>query len=232
MISTLKTDVLLANKALKKYELVKLTWGNVSAIDRLTSKVIIKPSGIEYDDLNENKLVVVDLFSQKVIESSYKPSTDTQTHLFLYKANNNIGSIIHTHSTYATAFAQAKVDIPICGTTASDYFKYDIPCTDSLTDEEINNNYEENIAHNIINTFKKKNIDMMDVPAVLVASHGVFCWGHDVKEALEKAIIVEEVAKNTLLTKIISKDIETISHTNLHKKHFYRKHGSNAYYGQ
>ncbi len=228
MLEELKQKVLEANLDLPKYGLVTFTWGNVSAIDREKGLVVIKPSGVEYDALKAEDMVVVDLDGNRV-EGKYKPSSDTATHLALYKAFENIGGIVHTHSPWATAFAQAGNEIPALGTTHGDYFYGTIPCTRKMTKEEIQGEYELETGNVIIETFKDKN--PMDIPAVLVNMHGPFTWGKDAHEAVHNSVVLEEVAKIATRTFILNPSISSMDQ-NLLDKHFLRKHGTNAYYGQ
>ena len=228
MLEELKQKVLEANLDLPKYGLVTFTWGNVSAIDRKKGLVVIKPSGVEYDRLKAEDMVVVDLDGNKV-EGKYKPSSDTPTHIALYKAFENIGGIVHTHSPWATAFAQAGNGIPALGTTHGDYFYGTIPCTRKMTKEEIQGEYELETGNVIIETFKDKN--PMDIPAVLVNMHGPFTWGKDAHEAVHNSVVLEEVAKIATRTFILNPSLSSMDQ-NLLDKHFLRKHGVNAYYGQ
>jgi L-ribulose-5-phosphate 4-epimerase len=227
MLEELKKEVLKANLDLVKNGLVLFTWGNVSAIDRKTGYVVIKPSGVEYDGMKAEDMVVVDL-NGKVIEGKYRPSSDTPTHLELYKAHSEIGGIVHTHSTYATAFAQTERSIPAYGTTHADYFYGDIPCVRNLTQEEMDE-YEKNTGVVINETFKDK--DVVAIPACLVAHHGVFAWGKNASEAVYHATVVEEVAKMAQITETL-KPITKRLPQHVADKHYYRKHGKNAYYGQ
>lgn len=228
MLEQLKQQVYEANMDLPKYGLVTFTWGNVSGIDRESGLFVIKPSGVEYDALKPEDMVVVD-FEGNVVEGKYKPSSDTPTHLELYKAYPEIGGIVHTHSSYATSWAQAGRGIPCYGTTHADYMYGEIPCARSLTAEEINSEYEKNTGLLIIETFKDK--DIMAVPAVLCQNHGPFSWGKDAHEAVHNAVVLEEVAKMALRTEIINPEVPAAPQV-LQDKHYYRKHGANAYYGQ
>ncbi len=228
MLEQLKQQVYEANMDLPKYGLVTFTWGNVSGIDRESGLFVIKPSGVEYDALKPEDMVVVDL-EGNVVEGKYKPSSDTPTHLELYKAYPEIGGIVHTHSSYATSWAQAGRGIPCYGTTHADYMYGEIPCARSLTAEEINSEYEKNTGLLIIETFKDK--DIMAVPAVLCQNHGPFSWGKDAHEAVHNAVVLEEVAKMALRTEIINPEVPAAPQV-LQDKHYYRKHGANAYYGQ
>jgi L-ribulose-5-phosphate 4-epimerase len=228
MLEQLKEQVYKANMLLPKYQLVTFTWGNVSAVDRKTGLVVIKPSGVEYDAMTPDDMVVVDLDGNKV-EGKLKPSSDTPTHVVLYRQFKNIGGIVHTHSRWATIFAQAGLDVPALGTTHADYFYGSIPCTRYMTEEEIKSEYEENTGNVIVETFGNTNPD--DVPAVLVKSHGPFSWGKDCMEAVHNAVVLEETAMMAFNTLTLNKDIGPMQKTLL-DKHFLRKHGANAYYGQ
>lgn len=227
MLEELKKEVLKSNLDLVKNGLVLFTWGNVSAIDKKTGYVVIKPSGVEYDGMKAEDMVVVDL-NGKVIEGKYRPSSDTPTHLELYKAHPEIGGIVHTHSTYATAWAQVERSIPAYGTTHADYFYGDIPCARNLTQEEMDE-YEKNTGVVINETFKDK--DVVAIPACLVAHHGVFAWGKNANEAVYHATVVEEVAKMAQITETL-KPITKRLPQYVADKHYNRKHGKNAYYGQ
>jgi len=230
MLEQLKEIVCKANLELPKYGLVTFTWGNVSAIDRETGLVVIKPSGVEYDGMKPEDMVVVDL-DGKVVEGKYKPSSDTPTHVALYKAFPALGGIVHTHSRWATTFAQAKVGIPALGTTHGDYFYGEIPCTRCMTPAEIAGEYEKETGNVIIETFQVKNTDPAQVPAVLVASHGPFAWGKDAMEAVHNAVVLEEVAFMALNAIQLNPGIGPMQQELL-DKHYLRKHGANAYYGQ
>ncbi len=228
MLENLKEQVYYANMLLAKYDLVKLTWGNVSGIDRDSGYVVIKPSGVEYEKLTPYDMVVVNLEGH-VIEGSLRPSSDTQTHLQLYKHFEDIKGIVHTHSRWCTIFSQAGKSIPALGTTHADYFPGDIPCTRSMTDSEIKGEYEVETAKVILETFDS--LDYNNYPGVLVKNHGPFSWGRDPIKAVENALVMEEIAMLAYHTMILEKDIESLNVTLLNK-HFYRKHGANAYYGQ
>ena len=226
-LSHLKQSVFEANLALVREGLVKLTWGNVSGIDRGMGIVVIKPSGFSYDEMTPDDMVVMDL-QGNVLESKLKPSSDTPTHLFLYQAFPSIGSIVHTHSEWATSWAQACLDIPCLGTTHADYFHGPVPCTRLLTPDEISGEYELSTGKVIQERFTS--IDPAGVPAVLVAEHGPFCWGRNPAEALKHAIILEEVAKMAFRTFMLGKK-DPVQPAIL-DKHYSRKHGPKAYYGQ
>ena len=228
MLEELKQEVLEANLELPEYGLVTFTWGNVSGICREKDLVVIKPSGVSYDGMKAGDMVVVDL-DGNVVEGSLKPSSDTPTHLELYKAFPNVGGIVHTHSSWATTFAQAGMALPALGTTHADTFYGDVPVTRLLTPEEIAGEYEKETGTVIIECFK--NMDPMDIPAVLVQSHGPFTWGKDAKEAVHNAVVLEEVAYMAFHTLQLNPDQGRISQEIL-DKHYYRKHGDSAYYGQ
>lgn len=230
MLENLKEIVCKANLELPKYGLVTFTWGNVSAIDKETGLVVIKPSGVEYSTMKPEDMVVVDL-DGKVVEGKYKPSSDTPTHVVLYKAFPSIGGIVHTHSRWATTFAQSKMGIPALGTTHGDYFYGEIPCTRLMTPEEISGEYEKETGNVIIETLRLKGIDPSQIPAALVASHGPFAWGKDAMEAVHNAVVLEEVAFMAFHCLQLNKDTEPMQQELL-DKHYLRKHGANAYYGQ
>ena len=231
MLKKLKKDVYEANMLLPKQGLVIYTWGNVSGIDREKGLVVIKPSGVEYDELTPEDMVVVDLQTGTVVEGDLKPSSDTKTHLELYKAFPGIGGIVHTHSANAVAWAQAGKDIPCFGTTHADYFYGSIPCTRVLSQEELDEDYEKGTGTVIIETFTKRGIDPEAVPAVICHSHGPFTWGKDPKQAVYHAGVLEEVAKMAILTCQIDKETPEAAQR-IQDKHYFRKHGANAYYGQ
>lgn len=227
MLEELKKQVLEANLGLVKNRLVLFTWGNVSAIDRQTGLVVIKPSGVEYDEMTADDMVVVDL-NGKVAEGKLRPSSDTPTHLELYRAFADIGGVVHTHSSYATAFAQAERSIPAYGTTHADYFYGDVPCVRSLKEEEMAE-YEKNTGKAIVQTFADK--DVLAVPACVVAHHGVFAWGKSAEEAVYHAAVLEEAAKMALFTESLAQSPNRLPQ-HIADKHYERKHGKNAYYGQ
>ncbi len=228
MLEKLKESVCKANLDLAASGLVIFTWGNVSGIDREKGVFAIKPSGVEYDNLTPEKIVLVDL-DGKVVEGDLNPSSDTPTHLELYRGFENIGGICHTHSTYATMWAQAAKDLPCFGTTHADYFYGQVPVTDKMTPDEIDTDYETNTGRVIIRRFE--NLDPMQIPAVLVAGHGPFTWGKDAPASVESAIVLEQIAFMGLGTVSINPSKMPISQKLL-DKHFLRKHGANAYYGQ
>ncbi len=230
MLEELKEKVYLANMELPKRDLVTFTWGNVSGIDRDKGYFVIKPSGVDYDKLKPEDMVVVDL-DGNVVEGEYNPSSDTPTHAELYKAFPTIGGIVHTHSPAATSWAQAGRDIPLYGTTHADYIYGPVPCARSLTDEEIGGEYEKNTGLVIEETFKERDINPEYVPAVLCTNHGPFTWGKDADEAVHNAVVLEEVAKMASMTEQLNPDVKPAP-DNIKDKHFLRKHGENAYYGQ
>ena len=228
MLEALKQEVLEANLLLPKHGLITFTWGNVSGIDRESGLVVIKPSGVSYDGMTAEDMVVVDL-QGKVVEGQWKPSSDTPTHLALYRAFPEMGGIVHTHSRWATSFAQAGMPIPAMGTTQGDYFYGDIPCTRKMTPEEIAGEYELETGNVIIETFK--DIDPMTIPAVLVHSHGPFTWGTDAMNAVHNAVVLEEVAFMDFHAMAMNPQAGRMQQELL-DKHYLRKHGKNAYYGQ
>lgn len=228
MLENLKEEVLKANLLLPKYNLVTFTWGNVSAYDRESNLVVIKPSGVPYEDLKASDMVVVDL-DGKVVEGKYRPSSDTPTHVYLYKKFPQIGGIVHTHSRWATTFAQSGMSIPALGTTHADYFYGDIPCARSLTAEEINGEYEKETGKVIAEAFEGSDVEA--IPGVLVRDHGPFAWGTDAANAVHNAVVMEEVAFMAWHTIILKGDSTGVPQALL-DKHYYRKHGKNAYYGQ
>ncbi len=230
MLEELKKQVYEANMDLPKYGLVTFTWGNVSGIDREKGLFVIKPSGVDYEKLTPEDMVVMDLEGNK-IEGKYNPSSDTATHLELYKAFPKIGGVVHTHSSYATSWAQAGRSIPCYGTTHADYIYGEVPCLRCLTEEEIEDAYEENTGHLIVNEFARLNKDPMAVPAVLCKNHGPFSWGKTPTEAVHNAVVLEEVAKMAYRAESICPTVQPAPQE-LQDKHYYRKHGANAYYGQ
>lgn len=230
MLEKLKEEVCRANLLLPKYGMVTFTWGNVSAIDRESGLFVIKPSGVEYDEMKPEDMVVVDL-EGNVVEGHYKPSSDTPTHLALYKAFPTLGGVVHTHSRWATSFAQAGRGVPAMGTTQGDYFYGEIPCTRKMTPEEIAGQYELETGNVIIETFKQRNIDPAQVPAVLVHSHGPFTWGTDPFNAVHNAVVLEEVAFMDFHAMALTPNLPPMQQELL-DKHYLRKHGPGAYYGQ
>lgn len=227
MLEELKEKVLRANLDLVKNGLVLFTWGNVSAIDRKSGLVVIKPSGVSYDNMKASDMVVVDL-DGKVVEGDLNPSSDTPTHVVLYKAFPKIGGVVHTHSTYATSWAQAGKDIPNIGTTHADYFHDAIPCTDDMTREEVMGEYEKETGNVIVKRFE--GLNYIDTPAVLVKNHGPFAWGKDAAEAVYHATVMEQVAKMAYVSFAVNPGLTMNPY--LVEKHYSRKHGPNAYYGQ
>lgn len=230
MLETLKIEVYRANMELPRRGLVTYTWGNVSGINRECGLFVIKPSGVEYDELKPSDMVVMDLEGNKV-EGDMNPSSDTKTHLALYNTFPGIGGIVHTHSPHAVAWAQAGQDIPAYGTTHADYFYGPIPCARHLTQNELDEDYEKNTGNVIVETFHKRGLDPMAVPAVICHSHGPFTWGKDAAQAVYHAVVLEEVAKMAILTRQVDPDAGPAPQRIL-DKHYTRKHGPNAYYGQ
>ncbi|MEG0020431.1 MAG: L-ribulose-5-phosphate 4-epimerase [Oscillospiraceae bacterium] len=229
MIEELKQQVFKSNLMLPKHKLVTFTWGNVSGIDRERGIVVIKPSGVEYDEMRPEDMVAVDLMSGKVVSGNLKPSSDTPTHLELYKAFSNIGGIVHTHSRWATTMAQAGLSIIPLGTTHADYFYGEIPCTRRMSAKEIKDDYERQTGLVIAETFQGKNPD--EIPAVLVHSHGPFTWGTDPMNAVHNSVVLEEISFMAWHDMAIKKDVYSMQ-KQLLDKHYLRKHGENAYYGQ
>ena len=230
MLETLKEQVYLANMELPKRGLVTYTWGNVSGIDREKGLFVIKPSGVDYDLLKPDDMVVMDLQGNKV-EGELNPSSDTKTHLVLYNAFPGIGGIVHTHSPYAVAWAQAGEDLPCYGTTHADYFYGSVPCARHLTQEELDEDYERNTGITIVETFRERGIDPKAVPAVLCYSHGPFTWGKDADQAVYHSVVLEECAKMGIFTRVLNPHAAPAPQRML-DKHYLRKHGPNAYYGQ
>ncbi len=230
MLKRLKRRVYEANMELPERGLVTYTWGNVSGIDRKRGLFVIKPSGVDYDELTPDDLVVMDLEGNKV-EGELNPSSDTKTHLVLYREFPEIGGIVHTHSPYAVAWAQAGCDIPAFGTTHADYFYGPVPCARHLTQEELDEDYELNTGNTIVETFREREIDPTAVPACLCFSHGPFTWGKDAAQAVYHAVVLEEVAKMAILTGRVDAAAAPAPQRYL-DKHYMRKHGPNAYYGQ
>ena len=230
MLEKLKEQVYLANMELPKRGLVTYTWGNVSGIDREKGLFVIKPSGVDYDLLKPDDMVVMDLQGNKV-EGELNPSSDTKTHLVLYNAFPGIGGIVHTHSPYAVAWAQAGEDLPCYGTTHADYFYGSVPCARHLTQEELDEDYERNTGITIVETFREWGIDPKAVPAVLCYSHGPFTWGKDADQAVYHSVVLEECAKMGIFTRVLNPHAAPAPQRML-DKHYLRKHGPNAYYGQ
>lgn len=231
MLEALKQQVCQANRELPRRNLVTYTWGNVSGIDRQAGLVVIKPSGVAYDELTPEDLVVVDLRTGQTVEGRLNPSSDTKTHLELYRAFPGVGGIVHTHSPHAVAWAQAGQDIPCYGTTHADYFYGPVPCTRDLTPAEIEEDYERSTGLVIAETFFQRGIDPAAVPAVICRSHGPFAWGSDPAQAVYHAAVLEEVAKMAILTRQIDPHAAPAPR-HVQDKHYQRKHGPHAYYGQ
>ncbi len=229
MLEQLKETVFQANLLLPRHGLVTFTWGNVSGIDRAQGLVVIKPSGVSYEEMKAEHMVIVELATGKKVEGSLKPSSDTATHIELYKAFPNVGGIVHTHSRWATSFAQAGRGIMALGTTHGDYFYGEIPCTRKMTKAEIEGEYEKETGLVIAETFREKDPDA--VPAVLVYSHGPFAWGKDPMDAVHNAVVLEEVAFMNFHAMMLEPGIQAMQQELL-DKHYLRKHGKNAYYGQ
>lgn len=230
MLEQLKQEVYEANMLLPKYHLVTFTWGNVSGIDREKGLFVIKPSGVDYDKLTPDSMVVVNLEGE-VVEGDYRPSSDTPTHVVLYNRFQEIGGVVHTHSPWATSWAQAGRGIPCYGTTHADYLYGQVPCVRTLTKEEIKTAYEKNTGVLIADEFERLAVDYIATPAVLCKNHGPFTWGKDAKEAVHNAVVLEEVAKMAARCEQINPKVNPAPQE-LQDKHYYRKHGKNAYYGQ
>lgn len=228
MLEELKKKVYEANMELQRKGLIIYTWGNVSGIDREKGLVVIKPSGVDYNTMKAEDMVILDL-DGNIIEGKYKPSTDTPTHLVLYNTYPNIGGVVHTHSEWATTFAQAGISIPAFGTTHADYFYGDIPCTRDLTENEINGEYEKETGNVIVETIGEKN--PLEIPAIIVKNHGPFTWGKDPDNAVYNAVVLDKVAEMAYKTMTLNRSIESVNQILL-DKHYLRKHGVNAYYGQ
>ena len=230
MLESLKEKVYQANKKLVDEKLVILTWGNASAFDKESKLVVIKPSGVSYSTMKAEDMVVVDL-DGNIVEGTHKPSSDTPTHLEIYRTwGNVIGGVVHTHSTHATAWAQSGTDIPIQGTTHADYFYGDIPCLEVLSESEVKDNYEHFTGVKIVSEFKERKINVVEMQACLLTGHGPFTWGSTVDKAVENSIVLEEVAKMGLHTLQLNNTIKLPQY--ILDKHYLRKHGKNAYYGQ
>ena len=229
MLEELKKEVYEANMLLPKYGLVTFTWGNVSGIDREKGLFVIKPSGVDYDKLTPDDMVVMDLEGNRV-EGTLNPSSDTKTHLILYNRFPKIGGVVHTHSPWATSWAQAGRDIPCYGTTHADYIYGSVPCARNLNEEELKN-YEWNTGVLIADLFEERKLDPMAVPCVLCKNHGPFTWGKDAAEAVHNAVVLEEVARMAIRTELLNPQVQPAPDS-IRDKHFFRKHGENAYYGQ
>ena len=230
MLEELKKQVCDANLELVRRGVVIFTWGNVSGIDRDSGMVVIKPSGVDYNNMQAEDMVVVDLSTGDTVEGKWRPSSDTQTHLEIYKAFPEIGGIAHTHSTNAVAFAQAGLDIPALGTTHADYFYGDIPCTRELTQQEVEEAYEINTGKVVVECIKERGIDPMAVPGIVVKNHGPFSWGKDAASSVYHAVVMETVAEMDLKTLVLNPEASIAGY--VLDKHYMRKHGPNAYYGQ
>lgn len=230
MFADIKKRVFKANLDLVKSGLVIFTWGNVSEIDPSRKFVVIKPSGVDYDTMTAEDMVVVDVNSGEVIDGHYKPSSDTPTHLEIYRNFESVGGITHTHSVNAVAFAQAGKDIPALGTTHADYFFGDIPCTRMLSEEEVKTNYELNTGKVIVETFKNRGIDPMAIPGCVVQNHGPFSWGKDADKSVYHAVVMEKIAEMDIKALLVNPQSSMPKY--VLDKHYFRKHGANAYYGQ
>ena len=229
MLKELKKEVWEANLLLPKHGLVTYTWGNVSAVDRVSGLMVIKPSGVSYEEMTADDMVIIDVATGKKVWGKKNPSSDTPTHLELYRAFPEIGGVVHTHSRWATSFAQAGVGIKPFGTTHADYFYGEIPCTENMTEEEIAGEYEKETGSVIIRALQGKN--PMEIPAALVKSHGPFTWGKNAKEAVHNAVVLEEIAFMNIQTLLLNPGV-SVMQKELLDKHYQRKHGENAYYGQ
>lgn len=230
MLEQLKEEVFQANLDLPKHGLIKYTWGNVSAVDRERELFVIKPSGVDYETMQASDMVVCD-FEGKIVEGQMNPSSDTPTHAVLYKAFPEIGGIVHTHSTWATSWAQAGIDLPAMGTTHADTFYGAVPCARFLTQKEIVDGYEAKTGHVIVETFKERSIQPLEIPGVLLHGHGPFTWGKDADSAVMHAVVLEEVAKMNVITRQLNSYATELPQRIL-DKHYLRKHGKDAYYGQ
>lgn len=230
MLEQLKEEVFQANLDLPKQGLIKYTWGNASAFDRESGLFVIKPSGVDYETMKASDMVVVDL-EGNVVEGELNPSSDTATHAVLYKRYPELGGIVHTHSTWATIWAQAGLDVPVMGTTHADTFYGAVPCARFLTQEEIDRGYEAETGHVIIETFEERGLDVLEIPGVLLHGHAPFTWGKDVKSAVVNSVVLEEVAKMNLFARELNRFAPELPNRIL-DKHYLRKHGGDAYYGQ
>ena len=230
MLEQLKKEVYEANLLLPKYQLITYTWGNVSGIDRERGLIVIKPSGVDYQSMQAEDMVVCD-WQGKVVEGRYKPSSDLMTHLELYRHFTTIGGVVHTHSQNATAWCQAGKAIPALGTTHGDYFYGPIPCTRLMSEAEIRSDYELNTGKVIVETFETQQLDAAQMPGVLVQSHGPFTWGESPGDAVHNAVVLEELAEMAWKTRLINSEVSSMQQTLL-DKHYLRKHGPGAYYGQ
>lgn len=230
MLESLKEQVCEANLELVRRGIVIYTWGNVSGIDREKGLVVIKPSGVDYDGMRSEDMVVVDLQSGETVEGDWKPSSDTKTHLEIYRAFPEVGGITHTHSTHAVAFAQAGMDIPALGTTHADYFYGAVPCARELTEAEVTEDYETNTGKVIVECFSDRGIDPVSIPGALVKNHGPFAWGKDAAESVYHAVVMETIAEMSIKTLMLNAQAEMAQY--VLDKHYMRKHGPDAYYGQ
>lgn len=230
MLEQLKQEVFQANLDLPKHGLVKYTWGNVSAVDREKKLFVIKPSGVDYETMTADDMVVCD-YDGNIVEGEMNPSSDMETHAVLYQKFPKIGAVVHTHSTWATIWAQAGLDVPAMGTTHADTFYGSVPCARFLTQEEIDVGYERNTGHMIVQTFEERNIDPMAIPGVLLHGHGPFTWGKTAQAAVMNSVVLDEVAKMNLFTRELNHFAQELPQRVL-EKHYLRKHGKNAYYGQ
>ncbi|SDA27630.1 L-ribulose-5-phosphate 4-epimerase [Ruminococcus sp. YE71] len=230
MLEQLKQEVFEANIELMRRKVVIYTWGNVSGIDREKGLMVIKPSGIDYDRMSARDMVVIDIRTGEKVDGKWRPSSDTATHIELYRKYPQIGGITHTHSVNAVAFAQAGRDIPALGTTHADYFYGPIPCTRSLTKEEVEKGYEKNTGKVIIETLEERGIEPLAVPGIVVRNHGPFTWGRDAAASVYHAVVMDTVAEMTMKTLLLNPSAEMPQY--ILDKHYYRKHGKNAYYGQ
>lgn len=230
MLEKLKERVYRANMELVSKGVVIYTWGNVSGISEDRKYVVIKPSGVSYDSMSAEDMVIVDIENGNVVEGNWKPSSDTATHIEIYKAFSNVGGVVHTHSVNAVAFAQAGIDIPTLGTTHADYFYGDIPCTRSLTKDEVEQHYEKNTGKVIVETITERRIEPSAMPGILVRNHGPFSWGKDPESAVYHAVVMDKVAEMAIKTKELNHNSKMEEY--ILDKHYERKHGANAYYGQ
>ncbi len=230
MLEKLKQEVCAANLELVARGVVIYTWGNVSGIDREKGLIVIKPSGVDYDGMSADDMVVVDLHTGETVEGKWRPSSDTKTHLEIYREFPEVGGVTHTHSVNAVAYAQAGIDIPALGTTHADYFYGDIPCTRELTKDEVESDYELNTGKVIVETIHNRKIDPLAVPGIVVKNHGPFSWGKDPAASVYHAVVMEKVAEMDLKTLLLNPNANMNQY--ILDKHYFRKHGSNAYYGQ
>lgn len=230
MLEQLKEMVYRSNQELVRKGVVLYTWGNASGIDRESGYMVIKPSGVAYETMKASDMVVVDTMTGQIIEGDYRPSSDTKTHIELYRAFPQIGGVVHTHSVYAVAYAQAGMDVEALGTTHADYFYGAVPCTRQLTQEEVQTDYETNTGKVIVETFAKRGLDYKSIPAALVRSHGPFAWGNTVEDAVYHAVVLETICQMNLMSQSLNSHCQMPKY--ILEKHYERKHGVNAYYGQ